>query len=917
MWGRAFLVCAILSGLVFAQNAGFDSAGSLNRSASSKQVYASDYNWRQLPSDNLGAPGPVSITLAPCPLGVDTANEGFQPYFVYIANQGIPEAMQVTGGTCTSGPARGTILGMTVNSHRPGYTVQSASGGIQEASNAAGKNGVIFLTPANPSDPDATYDIYAPVIIHGNQQTINAYGAVLRCQTRSRCINLGLIAPGSVNRYLSIKWFGGRFQAGTNVDGAQISGCSAANGKWTCTTATAHNFARTGPQDTANVHVFLGAPCNRQLDGVFPVTPTGATTFSFLWGKATCDSSSGYGWTALLNTAIDDNADASVIRDAIASSLGDPNRWHYFITVENDQALEIDHISNEGSGRVMRNDANFVGAMIYTPGNNSGIFWAHNVELSMQGGGNGVLALSGNTSKVSDSVIQGFSQYAMICSNSFNNYNGCEVDNIYTEVGANTVNPFTPGGTGYGQAGYIGLGGAGPHILSGQLEPLGNLPRFARTGSTPINYWVVVHSSALGASVPLLIGTAETNGSGMIKGYFPEIPPVNAGTITYDILASTGVGPRQVVPYGTSDRAGFLGSVATGISGNCTTAGYCSFSDPQTKYSSYTVPASTFYPELAFWPGNVLGPSQNTRNPALTSMWVVNFPPVNSAAGITSAVGAFEPTIQSAICAFPVNSNALGISCEQAPVQNGSWYARIIDSRNPGNAGPLSQNRKGALNIFAGNLPSDVLTLLDANPAKTFSTPANRPGWDANDAAFGFDDASGHQLYSRAQTTISNYIGTVGDNASYKERLTASLKTFNVPIALRETSAPKGVPGADVCYGDSTAHAEKCSYDNGTFLKTPQIFAAGQTALGTGAIASGACAASVTVAASGATTKSVVHWSLASDPNGVTGYAGSTTGAVLQIYAFPTAGNVSFRVCNNTSSTIKPGAMSVNWDVIQ
>lgn len=44
-----------------------------------------------------------------------------------------------------------------------------------------------------------------------------------------------------------------------------------------------------------------------------------------------------------------------------------------------------------------------------------------------------------------------------------------------------------------------------------------------------------------------------------------------------------------------------------------------------------------------------------------------------------------------------------------------------------------------------------------------------------------------------------------------------------------EQAAPSAIAGADRCYGDSTAHALECSYNNGTFLKAPQIITAIQT----------------------------------------------------------------------------------------
>ena len=85
-------------------------------------------------------------------------------------------------------------------------------------------------------------------------------------------------------------------------------------------------------------------------------------------------------------------------------------------------------------------------------------------------------------------------------------------------------------------------------------------------------------------------------------------------------------------------------------------------------------------------------------------------------------------------------------------------------------------------------------------------------------------------------------------------------------------------------------------------------------ALGTNSIVSKACATTVTATATGVATTDVVSWSFNADPNGVTGYGFGATGT-LSVWAFPTANNVNFRVCNLTGGAIVPGAISVNWIV--
>jgi len=88
----------------------------------------------------------------------------------------------------------------------------------------------------------------------------------------------------------------------------------------------------------------------------------------------------------------------------------------------------------------------------------------------------------------------------------------------------------------------------------------------------------------------------------------------------------------------------------------------------------------------------------------------------------------------------------------------------------------------------------------------------------------------------------------------------------------------------------------------------------GTAALGTSAITSGACATVVTVATTNVATTDVISFTPNADITAVTGYAPVTTGG-LAIYPYPTSGNVNFKVCNPTSSSITPGAVTLNFRV--
>lgn len=97
-------------------------------------------------------------------------------------------------------------------------------------------------------------------------------------------------------------------------------------------------------------------------------------------------------------------------------------------------------------------------------------------------------------------------------------------------------------------------------------------------------------------------------------------------------------------------------------------------------------------------------------------------------------------------------------------------------------------------------------------------------------------------------------------------------------------------------------------------VSTKQIIANGTAALGTSAIASGTAASVVTVSAVGVLGSDVVNWGFNSSPVAVVGYEPSANG-MLQIIAYPTADHVNFSVYNNTSASITPGAITLNWSI--
>ena len=65
---------------------------SVNNQSGARYVTASD-NWSINPTGSLSAGTQATVTLAPCPVGVDTT--GFSMYYVYLSVQGTPEPAMV------------------------------------------------------------------------------------------------------------------------------------------------------------------------------------------------------------------------------------------------------------------------------------------------------------------------------------------------------------------------------------------------------------------------------------------------------------------------------------------------------------------------------------------------------------------------------------------------------------------------------------------------------------------------------------------------------------------------------------------------------------------------------------------------------------------------------------------------------
>jgi len=158
-----------------------------------------------------------------------------------------------------------------------------------------------------------------------------------------------------------------------------------------------------------------------------------------------------------------------------------------YVQVDDDEAFLLDGLDTTLGLVGLRCDATICNPAIYAPGPFEGfsaVGWLKHLNLSMQCRGNGIDWQSGNTLRVSDSVIQGYAQYGVRAGTRRGGYGGFEMENVYEEVG-NCGNPA-------GQIGHAGAIAQGGRVrITGGEAPSGAAPQFANSGKKDYRYYIV------------------------------------------------------------------------------------------------------------------------------------------------------------------------------------------------------------------------------------------------------------------------------------------------------------------------------------------------------------------------------------------------------------------------------------------
>jgi hypothetical protein len=790
----------------------FSTASPTDRSpgeSSSIEYAPKALDWSQTITSPLTGGVRATVRLIPCPIGVDTTSGG--GYQVLISGGGKSEAVNVfkTPAGCTPGAVSGTISFIPFYSYAPGYTIGSASSGIQETINAAcgtdetsWKNAQCNVTippngPGYPSHSTNTYKIRGTIYLHTNQSVLNGYGASLNCYGRGPCLQIGDLENS--NDYTNDSVLGLSFRSPTDLAGSPafagvaVTQTQRISQVVTITTATSHGF-RAGDMVTTmftDNNAFWG-------DAIVTAVPN-QTTFQYAHSGADIPAQTTPGVVALTYVAVLDNAGNTHFTDISYDKVGEGGAFNNFFDLWDDENATIDHFNNNAIS--LNANANWTGSFVFSAGNQGA---RHQIApvISFRDStvtanySNGLTVYNSNGIYVENTVLQATGPWQVYSANTTGNYQGAYLKNIYSESGPQ-MNPLSPARSPFAGTGVAGLiagtsSGAATFAIAGNGGTQG---WFSTGGSGPMaySYFVVAKDNTSGTQTsPMQIMNYASTGSDSIPVRWPRVAN-GTDVITYDLIrTATPTGFGATFPYsggcgGASTTA--CGSVATNIA-QCSRL-VCTYTDHGAlATASYAVLEGNYAGNLIFWPGSIVTVNKSVSvGVELGNVVGVGLSgnPVQVASECTNW-GVASPGGYTDCQASMTSAN------NSVPNQTATL---MTDGSSRGGGTSLS---KGRLNFStsqsAALQPHHIITLVDSQPALTRSTWGYRPAGSANDTWIGTDVAPSGvgldrgQLAFGAPVSITNYIGGVGDGKTrdWKERLTLKEKTFLVPVTIEEGS---------------------------------------------------------------------------------------------------------------------------------
>ncbi len=222
----------------------------------------------------------------------------------------------------------------------------------------------------------------------------------------------------------------------------------------------------------------------------------------------------------------------------------------------------------------------------------------------------------------------------------------------------------------------------------------------------------------------------------------------------------------------------------------------CTYTDNgSSSTSAYAIKQANYGGNLNFWPGSVVSVNKSVKVDVEESSIVgvgLNGNPLQLA-NQCSSYGAASPGGYTA-CLASVTSFNNSVPNQTATI--------VTDGTEAGGGMSLSKGRLNFSSTTGASIaPHHIITLIDSQPALTQSTSGYRPPASATDTWIGTDVPSGGvgvssgQLAFGSPVSITNYIAQTGDgvHANWLERLSASLKEFNVPVKFDQSVTLAGL----------------------------------------------------------------------------------------------------------------------------
>ena len=730
---------------------------------SSSETGIAALDWKQTSSIPIIGGKLATISLSPCPAGIDTTSRA--GYDIFISGGGKSEAARVISGSCVSGAASGTIAVVPFFSYASGAAIGSASTGIQEAINlACGTDKTTYLnTHCNvtiPPDGPAsgqehkslpnTYNVYGTIYLHTNQSVLNGYGVSLNCLGRGACLQVGDLKNS--NDYTNTTVLGLSFRSPINVStnpsfaGVAIAQTLRTSQVVTVTTGSAHGF-RVGDMVTilfTDSSAYWG-------DAIITAVPN-ATTFQYAHPGADLAAQTTPGVVALAYVAILDNAVNTNLADISYDKVGENGKFNNFFDLWDDENVTITHFNNNAIS--LNGNANWTGSFVFSAGNQAQqiapVITLRDSSITANTS-NGVTVYNSNGVYVENTVLQATGPWQVYSANTTGNFQGAYLKNIYTEstTALNPASPVRSPFAGLGIAGLIagGSSGAASFEIEGNGGVSGAFP-LGGAGATPYTYYIVANDITAGTqSSPMQAMNWLSTGSDSIPVKWPRIAN-GTDVMTYDVIRmTTAVGVGGVYPYAggcPGGAGGVCGYVARGLTqaAACSGGFICTYGDTgSSTTSAYTIKQGNYAGTLPFWPGGIVavnkGVSVDTEQGNVVGVGLAGSP--SQVAKQCSGNGVASPGGYTA-CTSTVT--LVGNSVTNQPA--------AILSDGPSSGGANQSLSKGRLNFgttpYTALLPHHIITLIDSQPALTQATTGYRPAANANDVWIGTDVASGSRI---------------------------------------------------------------------------------------------------------------------------------------------------------------------------